>query len=33
MNPFDGMPVAMSGGVCTEGARFKVLTGRRPGRR
>jgi len=30
MNPFDGMPVSMSGGVRDDDARFAVLTGRRP---
>ena len=30
MNPFDGMPVEMSGGLRDEDARFAVLTGRRP---
>jgi len=30
INPFDGMPVEMSGGVRSDDARFTVLTGRRP---
>ena len=30
MNPFDGMPVAMSGGRRDDDARFAALTGRRP---
>ncbi len=30
MNPFDGMPVEMSGGLRDDDARFAVLTGRRP---
>ena len=30
MNPLDGMPVEMSGGLRDEDARFAVLTGRRP---
>lgn len=30
LNPFDGMPESMSGGVRADDARFTVLTGRRP---
>jgi flavin-dependent dehydrogenase len=30
MNPFEGMPVEMSGGLRDDDARFAVLTGRRP---
>jgi 2-polyprenyl-6-methoxyphenol hydroxylase-like FAD-dependent oxidoreductase len=30
MNPFEGMPVEMSGGLRADDARFAVLTGRRP---